>query len=276
MSSPTRSSAKPKINTKPDFENNLADFEAAFLFYVVEVDPNFDVSLLSGNPAPAQLEGTVIPPAEVMHPISKQELTRLIQLKGPRTVNTDVFGDQIVLENDVRVKGNVYGVRSVRVGANCVIEGDVVSDGPITIEKNCRIEGSLVGADVELEGMLTVDGPIYSRSAFLCKGRLTAQSLTAEGNIVLIGDEQKDEVTLEASLIMSRQGELQIGIPVKLAGKRIDVDEQKFYVSPGAEALQLSSVPFEIETEVSQGTLLTTLTDAELEKLVAELAVLEQ
>src|SRR5690349_19735767 len=206
MSSSLPTNPKLKSIAKPDFEGNLADLDAAFLLFVVESDPNFDITLLQNNSAPSLLTGPGLrKTGEIFFPEGKQDLTRIMKLSGPRTVEGDVFGDQVILENDVRVKGHVYGVKQVQIGPDCVIEGNLVSDGPVAIGKGCRIEGSLIGADVELDGALTVDGPIYSRSVLLCKGKLTAQSLTAGGNLVLIG-EPGDEVSIEASLILARRG----------------------------------------------------------------------
>ncbi len=273
MSSSARIGSKQKSNLKPDFEGNLADFDAAFLLFVVESDPNFDITLLQNNPSPSLLTSPVNPAAEQMYPVTKDELTRKIKIKGPNTVNTNIFGDQVVLEDDVRVKGNVYGIKLVEIGANCVIEGDVVSDGAISLQKDCRIEGALIGADVEAEAGLSVDGPIYSRGALLCKGNLSAESLTATGNIVLVGDKSA-EVVIQGSLIMARHGEIQVGATLKLAGRTVNVEQQKFYITQSGDQMRLSRVPFEQTAE--QGVLLTTLTDSELERLIADLAVLEQ
>lgn len=273
MSSPSRASSKQKNNPKPDFEGNLADFDAEFLFFVVESDPNFDVTLLRNNPTPALPAGPVSPPVvEQFYPANKDELARTIKIKGPETINSDIFADQVMLGDDVRIKGKVYGVRQVQVGANCVIEGDLVSDGSIAMKQNCRVEGSLIGADVELEGPLTVEGPVYSRGVLLCRGSLKASSLTAGGNIVLTGAED-DKVTLEASLMLARRGEIQLSLPLQLAGQPVNLAHQKFYMTRSDEQLRLSRVPFEQISE--QSALLTTLTDSELEKLVADLAVLE-
>jgi hypothetical protein len=273
MNPSSRPGFKPKSNPKPDFEGNLADFDASFLLFVVESDPNFDITLLHNNPTPSLLTTPVVKSAgDVMRPVSKDELTRVIKLKGPRTVNQDIFADRVWLEGDVRVKGNVYGAKQVQIGPGCVIEGDLISDGTITIQKGCRIEGSLVGAELELEGLLIVDGPVYSRGGLLCRGSLTAQSLTAGDNIVFIGDSE-NVVTLEAALMLARRGQIQIGSPLRLAGQLVDLTQQKFYIAQNGEQLRLSRVPF--ESTVEQSALLTTLTDSELEKLVADLAILE-
>jgi cytoskeletal protein CcmA (bactofilin family) len=274
MSSSSRSNQKAKVVNKPDFEGNLADLDAAFLLFVVESDPNFDITLLQSNNTPSLLMAPATTPKEDPYfPVSKQDLTRTIKISGPTTVHGNVFGDTVILEGNVRVKGQVYGVKQVQVGDSCVIEGDLVSDGPVAVGKGCRVEGSLIGADVELDGDLTVDGPVYSRSVLFCKGKLSAQSLTAGGNLVLIG-EPGDVVTVEASLIMARHGEIKIDLPLKLAGRSVNVEQQKFYISRNEEQFRLSRSAF--ASEVEQGVLLTTLTDGELEKLVADLAVLEQ
>ncbi|MEI6045289.1 MAG: polymer-forming cytoskeletal protein [Chloroflexota bacterium] len=268
-----RPGSKQKSNSKPDFEGNLADFDAAFLLFVVESDPNFDVTLLHHNPTPSLLTSPAThTTGEVMHPVSKEALTRTIALNGPLTINQDIFAEQVWLECEIRVKGNIYGAKEVQIGNNCVIEGDVISDGTISIQKGCRVEGALVGSDLELEGLMIVDGPVYSRGGILCRGSLTAQSLTAEGNIVFLGDSE-DEVSLEAALMLARRGQIQIGFPLRLAGQLVDLKQQKFYIAQNGEQLRLSRVPF--ESTIVQSALLTTLTDSELEKLVADLGILE-
>jgi len=267
----SRPRAKQK-NNRPDFENNLADFQVEFFQFVAESDSNFDLNLLRNNTSPSLLTAPAAPTPEVMYPVNKQELSGTVRVKGPRTVKSDIFGEQVVLEDKVRVKGNVYGVKRVEVGANCTIEGDLISDGALVVQSGCKVEGSLIGADIELEGSLIVEGPIYSRGILLCKGKLTGQSLTAGGNIVLVGGAE-ETVIIEASTIVAWQGEIQLGPPLTLGGRLIDPAQQKFYLMRSQEQLRLSRIPFEQLTE--QGSLLTTLTDAELEKLVAELAVME-
>lgn len=262
---------------KPDFENHLADFETAFFRFAAETDPSFDISLLRNNPLAPISVINFNPPAELMHPTTKYELRLPIRLATPQTINSDIFGNKVVLESNIKVKGSVFGVEEVFIGPNCVIDGSVISSGKVRVEEGSTIGNTISGQLVELSGPVTVGGPIISRSELNVTGSLDAQALLAEGNIFLMGGAE-DQVKLAASFILTRNGDIETTVPLFLGtGKKADPNTQKFYFSHNNNSFRLVRAHHDgpEPLRVEQNTILTSLTDTELEKLLAELAVLE-
>lgn len=265
--------------TRPDFEDNLAGFRADFFAFVAETDPDFPLEMLHNNPAPPP---PVAPPhpasEEVWHPIRKEELTGPLRLSGPKVIGGDILGDTVQLVGEVRVKGSLYGRNGVQIGPGCVIEGQVISGGPLKIEAGSRVEGAVVGQNISLVGPVFVQGPVVSRQALETWGQLEAQALYAGTNLNLRGT-PTDEVRVEAGLIMAKAGNLEVSTRVTLARQKADPDRQEFYLALG-EGGNIILTPFAELSQLSaeegyRTTVLTTLTDAELEKLLAELESLK-
>ncbi len=276
-----RPSVQPQTGplTRPDFEDNLASFRTEFFQFVAETDPDFNLELLQNNPTPPPPPAPSHPASEeTWHPTRKVEMTGPLRLSGPKVVTGDILGDQIQLVGDVRVKGSLYGRSGVQIGPGCVIEGHVVSGGPLKIEAGCRVEGAVVGNNVSLSGPLYVQGPVVSHQSLETWGQLEAQALYAGTSLSLRGT-SADEVRVEAGLILAKAGNLEISTRVTLARQKVDPDRQKFYLAQGeggniiltpcVELAQLSP------EEGYRTTVLTTLTDADLEKLLAELESLK-
>lgn len=269
---------KQSTTTKPDFENNLTDFETAFFRFAADTDSNFDLNLLRHNPlAPISLINP-IPSSELMHPTTKYELNLPIRLATPQTINSDIVGNKVILEGSIRVKGSVFGIEEVFVGPNCVIEGCVISGGKVRIEEGSSTESTVTGEIIELSGPVKVGGPVTSRSDITVTGSLEAELLLANGSIFLMGG-PSDEVKLAASYMMACKGDIETAVPVFLGtGKAVSADTQKFYFSQdsgGFRLIRARQSGIDVHRP-EQSTLLTALTDADLEKLLAELAVLEK
>jgi len=156
-----------------------------------------------------------------------------LHLTGPKVVNGDIFGDKVLLESEVRVRGSVYGRSEVQIGHSCVVEGSVVSGGALEINEGSRIEGAAIGAEIRLVGPLHVEGPIHSRGGITSQGRIEAQTIYANHKISLLGDPGIDAVRLESGLIMAKDGEIESDIPVWLADVEVRTDRQKFFCKSG-------------------------------------------
>jgi hypothetical protein len=265
---------------RPDFENNLAGFREEFFNFVTETDPDFDLELLQNNPAPSAPAAPPHPATEeVWHPTRKVELAGPLRLSGPKVISGDILGDQVQLVSEVRVKGSLYGRGGVQIGPGCVIEGHVISGGPLKIEAGSRVEGAVVGIDVSLSGPVQVEGPVLSRQSLETWGQLEAQALYAGTGLALRGSPSA-EVRVEAGLIMAKAGDLEVTTRVSLAGQEVDPDRQKFYVAQG-EGGNIILTPVSDLSQVSPAeagyrtTAITALTEAELEKLLAELETLK-
>jgi cytoskeletal protein CcmA (bactofilin family) len=280
--SSSRTSGSQKGNTslpQPDFENNLAEFESDFHKFVAETDPNFDFNLLRFThsiPAPE----TPAPQSESTYPTAKQELGKTFSYEGPKKIESSLFGEIIELKSDIRVRGSVTAVKKIIIGPNCVVEGNVSSGGLIEFHDNSRIEGSVVGSELKIMGHVIVLGPTLSRGTFEVNGTLETQALVSAKNIKLNGSEN-DYVKVESQAIFAQSGEIETSIPVKLGhtARVAELSTQKFYLSRSADGtLRLARMPslYQDGIRPAQGTLITNLTDSELEKLLAELAAQER
>lgn len=260
--------------SKPDFENHLADFETEFLEFIAQTDQSINLDLLR-NPNPPIAEPPTPPPPETMHPATKEELGLPLRLTGPKVINSDILGDEIILESDVRVKGTVYGRNEVHIGPSCVIEGNVISGGLLQIEKGCRIHEAVIGSEVEINGPAQIEGPVVSRGKIVTRGRVEAQLLFAAQTISLLPGEQPEQVRVASGLIMARGGKIEVQTPVWLANVQANPAIQYFYLNRQANGeTQMHQIP---PAGVSNLTaILTTLTDSELEKLINDLAGFEQ
>lgn len=268
-----------KIQTvKPDFENNLADFEANFFNFVLQTDSGFDLNLLRYNQPTPVVTLSRSQSAELMHPTTKYELRLPIRLATPQTISSDIMGNQVILESNIRVKGNVFGMEEVFIGPNCVIEGCVVAGEKVRAEEGSSISGSITAETIELSGPLEVGGPVVSRGDLTVTGSLKAESLLAGNSIFLMGG-PNDEVRLAASYILACKGDIETAVPVFLGtGAAANLDTQKFYFSQNGGNFRLIRA-HQAGIDVHRpehNTLLTVLTDADLEKLLAELTLLEQ
>lgn len=270
-------SVQPNQPARPDFENNLTEFRLEFFEFVSDTDPNFDLDLLRDNPNPPVEVPAAEPANEVMHPTSKEELDLPLLLRGPKVINGDVFGDEVRFESEVRVKGSVYGRSSVRIGPSCVIEGSLVTTGPLKIEAGSRVEGAAIADEIEVVGSVKIEGPVFSRGSLACRGSLEAQLLYATNSITLAGEAGSDLVSVEAGLIMAKTGGIEVSVPVHLAGVEAKLDHQKFYLGWDASGETTLTRAATVSPDSVQGkaTLLTTLTDSDLEKLIIELVNLE-
>jgi cytoskeletal protein CcmA (bactofilin family) len=265
----------PPAPTHLDFENNLAEFDAELFEFIAQTDPNFDLNLLQNNPNPPVAEPPTPPSSDAMYPATKEELGMPLRLTGPKVVESDIFGDEVILESEVRVKGSVYGRKEVHIGPSCVIEGAVISEGAVQIAKGCRIEGAVVASDISLNGPVRVEGPVFSRGRVAVQGQLEAQALYASGAVSCTGNPKKDEVRIAAGLIVSRKGRIETDIPVYLANVKTDPEKQKFFLARTAnQELDLKLTP--PAGDAQPAVVLTSLTDADLEKLVTELASFEE
>lgn len=264
---------------QPDFENNLTEFEASFQRFVTETDPNFDFNLLRYNLNPFAAD--IIPSlTDVYYPTSKQELNKTVTVDGLERIDGMVFGERVVIKENTRIKGNIYGIKGVLIGADCVIEGNVISGGNVQVDNGSRIEGLLLGEEVIINGKVNVIGPAISRGEFTVNGTLEAQELVAVHNITLSGSES-DYVKLEAHTMFAQSGEIDAKIPVKLGqtAREADINSQRFYLTRGTDGtfrLARAPSPYQEGVRPAQGTLITNLSDAELEKLLAEMASLER
>ncbi len=257
---------------KPDFENNLAEFEADFLRFVGETDPGFDMASLRHNPLAPITILNPSPPAELMHPTTKYELKLPIRLATPQTVRSDIVGDKVVLENGIKVLGSVYGISEVLIGPNCVIEGSVVGGHKVRIEEGSTIGGTVTGEVIELSGPIKIAGSVVSRTDLTVTGNLEAQALLAGESIFLMGA-AGDAVKLAASYVLAYKGDIEAAVPVYLGTDRpANADLQKFYFSQhnGKTVLVRARLSkFDPEPGSTQSTILTALTDADLESLLS-------
>ncbi|MBN9391940.1 MAG: hypothetical protein J0I20_28145 [Chloroflexi bacterium] len=261
--------------TRPDFENNLAGFRHDFFQFVTEADPDFNLELIQNNPAPPPPPAPTHPATEeVWHPTRKEEMSGPLRLSGPKVITGDILGDQVQLLGDVRVKGTLFGRNSAHIGPGCVIEGHVISGGPVKIDAGSRVEGAVVGLNVSLAGPVYIQGPVVSRQNLETIGSVEAQALYAGTNLALKGS-LSDEVRVEAALILAKAGNLDVTVPVKLAKQPVDVERQKFYLAVGEGGNVILTPVSELGQILPAGsshtTVLTTLTDADLENLLAEL-----
>jgi len=274
-------SSSPKSDSsQPDFENNLAEFESAFQKFVAETDPGFDLGLLHFNFNPFVSENIQAQIAKVWYPTSKQELEKTITLEGPAQINAPVLGEHVRLTGDIRIKGNVIGIKSVSVGANCVVEGHLISGGSLQIADGCRVEGTVSGEEIVITGLVKVQGPVVCQGDFKLNGTFEAQSLVAVKSISLQGSE-KDYLKLDMHSLFVQNGEVDTRIPVKLghSGRLADLSSQLFYLSHASDGtFRLARAPSSYQDGMrpAQGTILTILSDVELEKMLAELATLER
>jgi hypothetical protein len=115
---------------------------------------------------------------------------------------------------------------------------------------------------------------VVSRQSLETIGQVEAQALYAGTNLSLKGG-MAGEVRVEAALILAKAGNLEVAVPVKLANQPVDPERQKFYLAVGDGGnVVLTPVAELAQLRPEEGyrtTVLTTLTDADLEKLLAEL-----
>lgn len=268
-----------KIQTaKPDFEHNLADFEANFFSFVSQTDPNFDLNLLRHNNLAPVVALNPNHKAELMYPTTKYELRLPIRLATPQTINSDIVGNQVILESNIRVKGNIFGMEEVFIGPNCVIEGCVIGGEKVRVEEGSVVNGTITAETIELSGPVEVGGPVVSRGDLTVTGSLKAEALLAGNSVFLMGA-PGDEVRLASSYIIACKGDIETAVPVFLGtGVAANLDTQKFYFSQNGSSFRLiraHQAGIELHRP-EHNTILTVLTDADLEKLLAELTLLEQ
>jgi predicted acyltransferase (DUF342 family) len=264
----------------PDFENNVSEFESDFLDFVNDTDAKFDFNLLRYPLTQQPPEPTPLRFDDSIYPKTKKELNQLFKVETGKNIAGDVWGNQVVIEDNASIDGSLYSVKDMVLGENCSIGGSIVAGGRLEIRSNCQIGGTVVAAEIVLHGNIRADGTIYSRGDLLSRGSLEAQELLAGGNIQLTGQDN-DEVTVEAATIFAQNGEIEINIPVKLGLSRrtANIQLQKFYLSragDGTFRLARTVTTASGGARAGQGALITNLSDAELEKLLADLATVEQ
>lgn len=264
----------------PDFENNLAEFESDFLKYVSDTDPKFDFNLLRYPMTQMPPEPSPLTTDESIFPKNKKDLNQLVKANKGMNVPGDVWGNQVVIEDDVTVQGSIYSVKDAVLGENCTVEGSIVAGGRLEVRTGSHIDGTVVASEINLNGKITVGGPVYSRGDLFLNGSLEAQEILAGGNIQLHG-QADDEVKVEAATIFAQNGEIEVNIPIKLglSKRTANLLLQKFYLSragDGTFRLARATGAVSGNPRPAQGTLVTNLSDAELEKLLADLALSER
>jgi cytoskeletal protein CcmA (bactofilin family) len=264
----------------PDFENNIVEFETDFLEFVNDTDPKFDANLLR-YPLTQQLPETMaLRLDDSIYPKTKKDLNQLFKVEKGKQVAGDIWGNQVVIEDNATIDGSLYSVKDMVLGENCSIGGSIVAGGRLEVRNGCQIGGALVAGEIVLHGNIRADGTIYSRGDLLSRGSLEAQELLAGGNIQLTGQDA-DEIIVEAATIFAQNGEIEVNVPIKLglSQRTVNLLLQKFYLSrSGDGTFRLARTPAASPggTRTGQGALITNLSDAELEKLLADLATAER
>jgi len=147
---------------------------------------------ISQRPGPSTGDGSTDP--------GNDEINRFAPREQPRTSTSDYqktmadHGGKDILSSDVEIKGSIKFQKELLIDGK--VEGEINSDGALTIGENADIRGEIKTKSItvygKVQGNITVSERCELKSKCTLQGDLKAQRLVIEEGATFIG---KSEVT---------------------------------------------------------------------------------
>jgi cytoskeletal protein CcmA (bactofilin family) len=147
---------------------------------------------ISQGPGPSTGDGSMNP--------GNDEINRFAPREQPRTSTSDYqktmadHGGKDILSSDVEIKGSIKFQKELLIDGK--VEGEINSDGVLTIGENADIRGEIKTKSItvygKVQGNITVGERCELKSKCTLQGDLKAQRLVIEEGATFVG---KSEVT---------------------------------------------------------------------------------
>src|SRR4029450_7884442 len=171
------------------------------------------------KPAPPIREESRIPvPDENNHLASREEAPKptIIDNPNPKPKPMADHGGKDILSSDVEIKGSIKFHKELLIDGK--VEGDINSDGVLTVGENAEIRGEIKTKSItvygKVHGNITVGERCELKSKCVLQGDLKAARLVIEEGATFIG---KSEVTTGAVKAAPRPEVLRSSEPIKAA-----------------------------------------------------------
>src|SRR6266404_6300295 len=131
------------------------------------------------------------------HPASREEPETPTIIDNPNSSPMADHGGKDILSSDVEIKGSIKFQKELLIDGK--VEGDINSDGILTVGENAEIRGEIKTKSItvygKVHGNITVGERCELKSKCVLQGDLKAARLTIEEGATFIG---KSEVTTGA------------------------------------------------------------------------------
>src|ERR1700756_3603003 len=128
------------------------------------------------------------------HPASREEPKTPTSIDNPNSNPMADHGGKDILSSDVEIKGSIKFQKELLIDGK--VEGDINSDGILTVGENAEIRGEIKTKSItvygKVHGNITVAERCELKSKCVLQGDLKAARLTIEEGATFIG---KSEVT---------------------------------------------------------------------------------
>src|SRR5437667_4108721 len=150
------------------------------------------------------------------HPASREEPKTPTTIDNPNSNPMADHGGKDILSSDVEIKGSIKFQKELLIDGK--VEGDINSDGILTVGENAEILGEIKTKSItvygKVQGNITVTERCELKSKCVLQGDLKAARLTIEEGATFIG---KSEVTTGAAKAAPRPEVVRSNEPIKAA-----------------------------------------------------------
>jgi cytoskeletal protein CcmA (bactofilin family) len=151
-------------------------------------------------------------------PIREESKTPTI-IENPHPKPMADHGGKDILSSDVEIKGSIKFQKELLIDGK--VEGDIISDGVLTVGENAEIQGEIKTKSItvygRVHGNITVAERCELKSKCILQGDLKAARLTIEEGATFIGKSEVTSGTLPSKAAPSRPEVVRSSEPIKAA-----------------------------------------------------------
>src|SRR5437870_9369998 len=153
------------------------------------------------------------------HPASREEPKTPTKIDNPNSNPMADHGGKDILSSDVEIKGSIKFQKELLIDGK--VEGDINSDGVLTVGENAEIRGEIKTKSItvygKVHGNITVGERCELKSKCVLQGDLKAARLIIEEGATFIGKSEVTTGTVPAKATPARPEVVRPSEPIKAA-----------------------------------------------------------
>src|ERR1041385_5022509 len=153
------------------------------------------------------------------HPASREEIKTPTIIDNPNSNPMADHGGKDILSSDVEIKGSIKFQKELLIDGK--VEGDINSDGILTVGENAEIRGEIKTKSItvygKVHGNITVAERCELKSKCVLQGDLKAARLTIEEGATFIGRSEVTSGAISAKATSARPEVVRPSEPIKAA-----------------------------------------------------------
>jgi cytoskeletal protein CcmA (bactofilin family) len=153
------------------------------------------------------------------HPASREEAEKPTTIDNPHPKPMADHGGKDILSSDVEIKGSIKFQKELLIDGK--VEGDINSDGVLTVGENAEIRGEIKTKSItvygKVHGNITVGERCELKSKCVLQGDLKAARLIIEEGATFIGKSEVTTGAISAKAAPARPEVVRPSEPIKAA-----------------------------------------------------------